>query len=101
MHQPKGFEEGDWCEIVWLMLRSIYGLKQSALEWYEQVCAVMADLGFTCTEADHAIFYYEGTADQAIWITRVRCLIGWHVDDGMGVSNSRPFLEKVKMRIAE
>lgn len=41
------------------MLRSIYGLKQSALKWYEQVCAVMADLGFTKVKSDHALFYYD------------------------------------------
>lgn len=101
MRQSKGFEEGDWRVVVWLMLHSIYGLKQSALEWYKQVCAIMAELGFTRTESDHALFYYEGGADLAIGITRIRCFIGWHVDDGMGVSNSRPFLEKVKLKIAE
>lgn len=37
MCQPKGFEDGDWRLFVWLMLRTIYGLKQSALEWYKQV----------------------------------------------------------------
>ena len=47
MQQPKGFEDGDWHEIVWLMLHTIYGLKQAALEWYEQVCTVMSNLGFT------------------------------------------------------
>ena len=45
MHQPQGFEDGDWCILVWLMLRTIYGLKQLALEWYEQVCAAMANFG--------------------------------------------------------
>ena len=101
MHQPKGFEEGDWRESVWLMLRSIYGLKQSTLEWYKQVCMVMAELGFTRTESNHTLFHFEGTAELAIEAMRIRCFIGWHVDDGMGVSNSRPFLEKVESKIAE
>jgi hypothetical protein len=93
--------QSDWQVVVWLMLRSIYGLKQSALKWYEQVCIVMADLGFTRAESDHALFYYEGVAELTIGITRVHCYIGWHIDDGMGVCNSRPFLEKVKRSIAE
>ena len=110
MCQPKGFEQGDWRKFIWLMLRSIYGLKQSALKWYEQVCSVMSDLGFVHTESDHALFYYKGEDDVIVGITkptvntlptRVRCLIGWHVNDGMGVSNSCPFLEKVKRKIAE
>lgn len=70
----------------------------------------MSDLGFVRTESDHALFYYDGEDDIIAGITkptvnalptRVRCLIGWHVDDGMGVSNSRPFLEEVKRKIAE
>ena len=110
MRQPKGFEQGDWRKLVWLMLCTIYGLKQSALEWYEQVCMVMSDLGFVCAESDHALFYFDGEDDVTAGITvptvnatptRVQCLIGWHVDDGMGVSSSRPFLEKVKKKIAE
>ena len=110
MCQPKGFEQGDWRKSVWLMLCSIYGLKQSALEWYEQVCSVMSDLGFVHAESDHALFYYHGEDDVVAGITsfvtrtspaRVKCLIGWHVDNGMGVSNSCSFLEKVKRRIAE
>jgi hypothetical protein len=78
----------------------IYGLKQSALEWYEQVCAVMGDLGFIRTNSDHALFYYD-KAESAINTVHTRCLIGWHVDDGMAVSNNRPFLEQVKRRITE
>ena len=110
MRQPKGFEQGYWRKSIWLMLHSIYGLKQSVLEWYEQVCSVMSDLGFIHAESDHALFYYDGEDNVTMGITnpmantsstRVRCLIRWHIDDGMGVSNSCPFLEKVKWRIAE
>ena len=32
MQQPKGFKQGDWKKFVWLMLCSIYRLKQSVLE---------------------------------------------------------------------
>lgn len=83
------------------MLCTIYRLKQSALKWYKQVCAVMTDLGFTQTESDHALFYYEGVADSAISDMHVHCFISWHIDNGMGISNSRAFLEKVKMKIVE
>ena len=110
MCQPKGFEQGDWRKSVWLMLHSIYRLKQLALEWYKQVCSVMLDLGFVHTKSDHALFYYDSEDDIVAGITscvtnalpmKVKCLIGWHVDDGMGISNSCSFLEKVKQRIVE
>jgi hypothetical protein len=87
MHQPKGFEEGDWHEVVWLMLQAIYGLKQSALEWYEQVHAVMADLGFIHSESDHALFHFD-ELDKAVTKVCTHCLIGWHIDNGMAASNS-------------
>ena len=115
MQQRKGFKEGDWKIIVWLMLRTIYDLKQSAMEWYEQVCSIMSDLGFIRCEADHALFYYDGSDDISAGITsipipqlddipsgnHVKCLVGWHVDDGMGVSNSKTVLVFVKIKIAE
>ena len=88
------------------MLCSISRQKQLAFKWYKQVCTVMSDLGFVCTESDHMLFYYDGEDDlttscTAFSTTRVKCLIGWHIDDGMGVSNSRPFLKRVKKRITE
>jgi hypothetical protein len=115
MRQPKGFEEGNWMLIVWLMLRTIYGLKQSTMEWYGQVCSIMSDLGFVRCEADHALFYYNGSDDVSIGITpiaipppddipsgnHVKCLIGWHVNDGMGVLNSQTVLAFIKVKIAK
>jgi hypothetical protein len=97
MRQPKGFEDGNWALMVWLMLRTIYGLKQSAMEWYEQVCAVMLELGFTRCAIDHAVFIYDVTTPST---GHVFCIVGWHVDNGMGTSNSKPFLHYVKSRIA-
>ena len=81
---------------MWLMLRAIYSLKQSVLKWYEQVCTVMSDLGFVHTELDHVLFYFNGKDDVTTGLTapmanttptRVKCLIRWHVDNGMEVSN--------------
>jgi hypothetical protein len=98
MRQPKGFKEGDWALLVGRMLRTIYGLKQSAMEWYEQVHAVMIELGFTHCTVDHAVFIYDKTTPSA---GQILCIVGWHVDDGMGTSNSKPFLQHVKRRIAD
>ena len=71
---------------------------------------MMSDLGFVHAESDHALFYYNGEDDIVAGITssiinalptKVKCLIGWHVDDSMGVSNSRSFLKKVKWKIVQ
>ena len=60
----------------------------------------MVDLGFIQANSDHALFYYKETNVTAnqVWI---RCFLAWHVNDGMGVCNSHPFLENVKKRITE
>ena len=100
MHQPKGFEDGDWYMIIWLMLHTIYGLKQSVLEWYKQVCTAIFSLGFKQSESDHALFYYN-KLNLAVFTVQIRCFIGWHVDDGMAASNCCPFLQWVKSSIAE
>ena len=100
MRQPKAFKDGDWCIIIWLMLHTIYGLKQSALEWYHKVCGVMLGLGFHRTKMDHVLFYYDevsSTADQV----HTRCFVGWHIDDGMAALNNLAFLIYVKKCIAD
>ncbi|KIJ04992.1 hypothetical protein PAXINDRAFT_39836, partial [Paxillus involutus ATCC 200175] len=48
---------------------------------------------------DHAVFYYDGDGDTTAGLN-VKCIIGWHVDDGMGMSNSASFLQRVKEKIA-
>jgi hypothetical protein len=95
MRQPKGFEEGDWRIQVWRMLRTIYGLKQSAMEWYEEVRAVMTELGFSHCAVDHTVFLF----DKVLSSTHTICIIGFHVDDGLGTSNSSPFLAFIKQKI--
>lgn len=95
MRQPKGFEEGDWRIQVWRMLHTIYGLKQSAMEWYEEVCGVMTELGFSQCAVDHAVFIF----DKVTSVARILCIVGFHVDDGLGTSNSTAFLAFMKQKI--
>lgn len=95
MQQPKGFEEGDWRVQVWWMLHTIYGLKQSTMEWYEQVREVMEELGFTQCPVDYAVFLFDSDTSGS----RIICIIGFHVNDGMGTSNSLAFLTWVKKQI--
>ena len=37
MEQPQGFEQGDPAKTVCLLLKSIYGLKQSPRQWYAKI----------------------------------------------------------------
>ena len=50
---PEGFEEDGW---VWLLLRALYGLKQSPREWYQTLSKFLISQGFKRLESDHSVF---------------------------------------------
>ncbi|KAJ5137217.1 Reverse transcriptase RNA-dependent DNA polymerase [Penicillium atrosanguineum] len=56
---------------VGLLMRSLYGLRQAPLEWYNTLKGVLLSLGFTRTYADHSVFTHAGK--------RIYVLV--HVDD--------------------
>ena len=85
----------DWSEVVWELLKSLYGLKQASMVWYVKIRGVFERLGFRRSEVDHSLFVFSGT-----WRgMHVECIITLHVDDGMGGSNSDAFLAWVKSEI--
>lgn len=96
IRQPKGFEEGDWKVLVWCMLCTIYSLKESAKEWYEGVRTVMEELGFARCAVDYTVFIFDHIHSSG---ARIFCIIGWHVDDSLGTSNSPRFLALVKAKV--
>lgn len=100
MKQPRGFEQYNETGmlLVCLLLRSLYGLKQAAFDWYVTLCSLLRELGFTRSDVDLAVFFFDKTGDDGL---RIVCVIVWHVDDGLGGCNSRRFLDWVKLRIGE
>jgi Reverse transcriptase (RNA-dependent DNA polymerase) len=38
------------------LLVALYGLKQSAYEWYKLLSTLFSSLGLLCCEADHTVF---------------------------------------------
>jgi hypothetical protein len=66
------------------------------MEWYEEVKAIMEELGFTRCGVDYAVFIFDNVDSAG---TRTFCIIGWHVDDSLGTLNSPPFLAYVKGKI--
>ncbi len=68
VEQPKGYEEGN---MVCLLLRALYGLKQSPREWYFTLRDFLVSIGFKHTESDHSLFVNETT----------RLIVSVYVDD--------------------
>ena len=57
LEQPPGYETRDREHWVWRLLRALYGLKQGAKNWHDNLCRALNELGFTRSEADHGIFF--------------------------------------------
>lgn len=100
MKQPRGFEQynGLGILLVCQLLRSLYGLKQAAFDWYVTLSKLLEELGFSRSDVDLAVFILDRIEEDG---RRVICIIVWHVDDGLGGCNSRCFLNWVKGKIGE
>jgi hypothetical protein len=68
--------------------KALYGLKDAGRIWYDTLTAYLNELGFTRSEADHAVFYrISGTE---------RTYLGIHVDDPISTGNSLDALIKLE-----
>jgi hypothetical protein len=65
---------------AWKLNKSLYGLKQSALKWYEKWTQVMLSLGLKPSEADPCLFV--GGKNES------KVMIGLYVDDALLFGNS-------------
>jgi hypothetical protein len=55
MHPLPGYEEGD---LVWLLKKCLYGLKQSAREWYAVLSTYLLENGFQASNFDPCVFVH-------------------------------------------
>ncbi|KAI3631969.1 hypothetical protein MIR68_009805 [Amoeboaphelidium protococcarum] len=72
------------------LLKTLYGLKQAAAEWYNHLKKCYAQLGFVPTEADHCLSYRK--EDDALILA--------HVDDMLLVIKGIDQAQKLKKDIA-
>lgn len=79
----------------WLLKKSLYGIKQVSLIWYQLLRKALEALGFLHLEFDHVVFIF-----NRLWAgNMVHCLLGMHVNDGMGGCNSSQFMRFIKGKI--
>ena len=88
LEQPVGHETKDRKHWVWKLLKTLYGLKQGARNWYDALCKALAELGFERTEADHGVFFKYVGKDIVI--------LAVHVDDCMVTGSSTILVNKFK-----
>lgn len=88
VEQPPDYETKSRREWVYKLLKSLYGLKQAAKNWYSALYKALMELGFTRCEADHGVFYKEVGKDIIIFLV--------HVDDGMVTGSDVKLIKRFK-----
>ena len=89
LEQPIGHEPKDRRHWVWKLLKTLYGLKQGARNWYEALFQALVELGFTRTEVDHGVFF-KREGDNVI-------ILAVHVDDCLVTGSPTTFVNKFKV----
>jgi Reverse transcriptase (RNA-dependent DNA polymerase) len=89
------------------LLVALYGLKQSAYEWYKLLSTLLGSLGLLRCEADHAVFVGQWTTPPHPSITTLSLgtpltlIVPIHVDDGLAISNSLPLYQWFAMEMSK
>ena len=86
MEQPPGYENGNPDEVC-LLIKGLYGLKQSPRQWNKKYKEIMVKLGFVCITADESVF------------VNGQVIVGVYVDDLIIVSPHLQKIEKFKKDI--
>jgi len=87
VEQPHGYEQGgaDGVTLVCLLLRALYGLKQSPLLWYKELTKYLKGVKFGALWSDASLFKHEPTG---AWIVI-------HVDDLFTIAKAEDIIEAV------
>jgi hypothetical protein len=84
VEQPTGFEEGE--DIICLLNKSLYSLKQSPRYWYQTLQDYLESIGFTRLYADHGIFV-KGKIAIAVYVDEL-LVIGLDRKEIQGVKDA-------------
>jgi transposase InsO family protein len=93
--QIPGFPEADPHTVLRLLV-ALYGLRQSAYEFYKFLLRLLLRLGLSRSELDHSVFIGRWTSPPHSSIPMplsgkpLILIVPIHVDDGLAVSNSTP-----------
>ena len=94
VRQPEGFVDKDHPEWVCLLNRALYGLKQSALYWYDTFRAVLEspELEFKRVESDHAVFMIRNEMSTVF--------LALHVDDISIFGDDEALITSIKEKLS-
>lgn len=76
MKVPEGFEKFYPREVLLRLLRTIYGLKQAAMQFWSKMCQAFAFMWYNRNEADLCMYYKWIDDQMVVWLTWVDdCMI--------------------------
>jgi hypothetical protein len=93
MEQPPHHEIKERSRYVVKLKKSIYGLKQAGRKWYDSLCRSLAEIGFSRSMADPAVFYIRVGGDVVV--------LAIHVDDTTITGSTAKLVNEFKGRINE
>ena len=88
MDQPEGYIKKGQERKVCLLLKSLYGLKQSALQWNKELHKSLLNMGFTRTRSDAGVYYKIDKTNITIVII--------YVDDVLFMGSNPKLIKKEK-----
>ena len=77
---PPEFDNGN----LWRLKKSVYGLNDAAISWYESSKAILTKNGMTVSSLDLALFHYQDHGN----FSGIMCI---HVDDVLFAGDERFF----------
>ena len=93
LEQPPNYPTMDCGHYIWKLLKTLYGLKQGAKNWYDTLCKALVDSGFQRAEVDHGIFFKQMGADIII--------LAVHVNDCALTGSSQKLIDEFKVQMNE
>ena len=92
MHQPEQFVTHDDKKYVCKLNRSIYGLKQSSMQWNTTFDKYLKELNFESSKNDGCVYTY--------FQNDITCIIALYVDDLLIACDSSQFLDDIKLKLS-
>ena len=86
MEPPKGVEANE--DDIWVLKKSLYGLKQSGKAWNDKIHDVLTSMRFNCCAGDQCVYVYD--------MDGTYCALALYVDNILLACDSVDFLHKLK-----
>lgn len=89
--QPEGFVKEGKEDMVYKLLKALYGLRQAPRAWYEKLNSCLENLGFKKCPSEHAVYTCKSGEDKLI--------VAVYVDDLLVTGNSVDMIERFKKQM--